>query len=160
MRKFLVLFVIIIAGYVSPALAIPKDVVDRAQAAFSEQLSLDYCIAKAPLQWMARDAVFQYRLNDIDVKLRVEGRRAIAAHLCALSELAPTTVVENVRYYATLHEEIVYVQYEVVPVEDAVRRINTIAIIEMNGDQISNFTLLNRSAASFQIMQAATGDKN
>ena len=159
MKKLLVIIAAIAATHLSPAFAIEMDVIERAQAAFAAQLALK-CVPSAQADWVAEDAVYQYALSGIDVSLRIEGRAAVAAHLCALSAADPNANVDNVHYSPTLDPEVVFVQYEQVPVDAAATRTNTLAIIEMRGNQITNFTQLNRSPESLQIVQAATRGKN
>lgn len=160
MKKLIALFAIIIAGHASSALAVPKDAIDRAQAAFAEQLSLE-CSPTERLYWVAEDAVYQYVLSGINVRLRVEGRDAVAEHLCALSGVvSDAKLVENIRYFPTLDPKVVFVQYELVPADGIGERSNSLAIIEMRQHQIAKFTQLNRSAESLKVLQAATGGMN
>jgi len=155
MKKLFALSTLIIAGHVTPALAVTQDVIDRAQSAFAEQLSLE-CASNPSWEWVAEDAVYQYVLSDINVRLNVEGRDAIARHLCALSGVNPANhSVESIRYFPTLDPEVVFVQYELVPVDGTGKRKNQLAIIEMRHNQIARFTQLNRSAESLEVLQAA-----
>ncbi|MGD2140580.1 MAG: hypothetical protein PVH25_09305 [Burkholderiales bacterium] len=160
MKKLFALFVLITAGYVAPALAVPNDVIDRAQTAFTEQLSLD-CTSNAPRDWVAKDAVYQYVLSDIYLRLSVEGRDAVAEHLCALSDgKSGGNVIQDIHYYPTLDPEVVFVQYEMVPVDGFGKRANQLAIIRMRNNQIARFTQLNRSPESLKVLTAGMKREN
>ncbi len=157
MRKLLVACAALAVLQLSPALAAERDVIERARLAFSEQLQL-VCSDNAGYGWIAENAVYQYPLNGINVKLRVEGRDAVAAHLRALAEVAPDIRVENIHYYPTLKGNVVFVQYDRVSGGGTGERRPVVAIIEMDGDQIANFTQLNGTRESLQAMQAGSGD--
>lgn len=156
MRKLMIVFAAIAAMQISTVFAIEKDVIDRAKLAFSEQLEMTGS-AISDFDWIAEDAVYQYPLNDINVKIRVEGRDAIARHLRALSAIKSNLDAESIRYYPTLDPNVVFVQYYLVPADGNGERHNTIAIIEMRDKQIANFTQLNRSTESLQVLNQATG---
>ena len=79
MRKLLVVLTALAALQLSPAFAVERDVIERATLAFSEQLELTSS-TNGDLEWIAEDAVYQYPLNDINVKLRVE---TPSPHICA-----------------------------------------------------------------------------
>ncbi len=153
MRKPLIALAILVAIQSAPVFAAERDVMDRARLAFSEQLQLA-CSESGEFDWVAENAVYQFPLNDINVKLRVEGRDAVAKHLRAVSEIALGTDVENVRYYPTLDRNIVFVQYERVSRGENGERRPIVAIIEMRGDQIVEFTQLNGTRESLQAVQA------
>jgi hypothetical protein len=87
MKKLLIAVAALAALQASPALPAQRDVIERAKLAFSDQLQL-ICSANGEYQWIAENAVYQYPLNDINVKLRVEGRDAVAKHLRRVSEIA------------------------------------------------------------------------
>ena len=156
MRKLMIVFAAVAAMQLSPAFAIERDVIDRAKLAFSAQLEMTSS-AIGGFDWIAEDAVYQYPLNDINVKLRVEGRDAIARHLRALSAIKSNVDAESIHYYPTLDPNVVFVQYYLVPADGNGERRNTIAIIEMRDNQIANFTQLNRSTDSLQVLNQATG---
>jgi hypothetical protein len=153
MRKLIVVIAAIAATQLPPALAVEKDAIERAQVAFAEQIELN-CASSTQIEWVAEDAVYQYVLSDINVRLRVEGRDAVAAHLCALSAVAPIAGAENIRYFPTLTREEVFVQYDLVPVDGIGKRRNLLAIIEMRDNQIANFTQLSRSPESLRVLKA------
>lgn len=159
MRKLLVIIAAIAATHLSPAFAIEMDVIERAQAAFAAQLTLK-CVPGAQADWVAEDAVYQYALSGIDVSLRIEGRAAVAAHLCALSAADPNANVENVHYSPTLDPEVVFVQYERLPVDGVGERSGQLAIIQMRANQIARFTQLSRSPESLEALKATTGRIN
>ena len=156
MRKLLVVFVTLAAMQLSPALAIERDVIERAKLAFSEQLELKSS-ASGDFEWIAEDAVYQYPLNDINVKLRVEGRDAITTHLCALRDVAPNMQAEEISYYPTLDENVVFVRYDLVAADGSGQRRSSVAIITMRDEQIVGFTQLNGSRAALQVLNKATG---
>ena len=159
MKKLLVVIAAIAATQLSPALAIERDVIERAQAAFGAQLALD-CAANAQIDWVAEDAVYQYALSGVDVSVRMEGRAVVAAHLCALSAAAPDAIAENIHYSPTLHPEIVYVQYDLVPADGSGKRSKPLAIIQMRDNQIARFTQLSKSPESLEVLKATTGRIN
>ena len=156
MRKLLVVITVIAAAYLSPALAVERDVIDRARVAFSEQLELTSATG-GELEWIAEDAVYQYPLNNINVKLRVEGRDAVAAHLRALFDVAPKAAVENIEYFPTLDRDVVFVRYDLASSESSGERSSTVAIITMRDNQIAEFTQLNQSAHSLEVLNKTTG---
>ena len=156
MRKLMIVFAAVAAMQLSTAFAIERDVIDRAKLAFSEQLEMTSSTI-GDFDWIAEDAVYQYPLGDINVKLRVEGRDAIARHLRALSAIKSNVDAESIRYYPTLDPNVVFVQYFFVPADGNGERRNTIVIIEMRDDKIANFTQLNRSADSLQVLNKTTG---
>ncbi|UCH48823.1 MAG: nuclear transport factor 2 family protein [Betaproteobacteria bacterium] len=156
MRKLLVAIAAIMAMQISPAFAVERDVIERAKLAFSEQLGLTSSTI-GEFAWIAEDAVYQYPLNDINVKLRVEGRDAIAVHLRALFDVAPNTEVANVSYYPTLDRDVVFVRYDLVAVDGSDERRSTVAIITMRGDQIVEFTQLNQSAQNLEVLNKSSG---
>ena len=156
MRKLLIAFAAVAAMQLSPAFAIERDVIDRAKLAFCEQLEMTSSTV-GDLDWIAEDAVYQYPLDDINVKLRVEGRDAVTRHLRALSAINSKVDAESIRYYPTLDPNVVFVQYYLLPADGNGARRNTIAIIEMRDDQIIKFTQLNRSTESLQVLNQATG---
>lgn len=153
MRKLIVVIAAIAATQLSPAVAVEKDVIERVRVAFAEQIELN-CASSTQIEWVAEDAVYQYVLSDINVRLRVEGRDAVAAHFCALSAVAPTAAAENIGYFPTLNREAAFVQYEFVPVDGIGKRRNLFAIIEMRDDQIAGFTQLRRSPESLKVLKA------
>lgn len=155
MRKTLVSFAALAAIQLSPVYAVERDVIDRAKLAFSEQLQLT-CSESGEYEWIAENAVYQYPLDDINVKLRVEGRDAIAKHLRAVSEIAPGPGVENIGYYRTLDSNVVFVQYDRMSHGESGERRPVVAIIEMRGDQIVNFTQLNSTRESLEAVQAVS----
>jgi len=155
MKKTLVAFAALAAIQLSPVFAAERDVIERARLAFSEQLQ-SACSASGEYEWLAENAVYQYPLQDINVKLRVEGRDAVAKHLRAVSEIAPGTGVENVRYFPTLDQNVVFVQYDRVSHGERGERRPVVAIIEMRGDQIVNLTQLNGTRESLQALQAVS----
>ena len=159
MKKLLVMFAAIAATQLSPAFAIERNVIDRAQAAFDAQLALE-CVSNTQIDWVAEDAVYQYALSGVDVSLRVEGRAAVAAHLCALSVVAPDAIAENVHYSPTLDPEVVYVQYDLVTVDGAGKHRKPLAIIQMREDQIVKFRQLSKSPESLKVLEATTGRIN
>ena len=156
MKKLMIVLAAVAAMQSSPAFAIERDVIDRAKLAFSEQLAMT-TLTVGDFDWIAEDAVYQYPLNDINVKVRVEGRDAIARHLRALSAIRSMSDAESIQYYPTLDPNVVFVQYYLVPDEGNGERRNNIAIIEMRNDQIVAFTQLNRSADSLQVLNNTTG---
>jgi hypothetical protein len=160
MRKLLIIVAAFVVTQSSPAFAIVKDSIERAQAAFDAQLTFN-CVQGKQIDWVTEDAVYQYALSDIDVSLRVEGRDAVAAHLCALSSAAPDSIAENIHYYPTLNPEMVYVQYDVVPIDGIGEHSREVAaVIQMRADQIVRFTQLSRSAESLEVLEAAIGRVN
>lgn len=140
----------------SAAFAVERDVMERAKLAFSEQLQVTSAMS-CDFEWIAADAVYQYPLGDINVKLRVEGRDAVAAHLRAASEIALDSKVENISYFPTLDSNIVFVQYDLVFVDVSGERRRMVAIIEMRDDQIARFTQLNGAPEALQVLNKATG---
>ena len=156
MKKLMIVFAAVAAMQLSTAFAIERDVIDRAKLAFSEQLEMTSSTI-GDFDWIAEDAVYQYPLDGINVKLRVEGRDAIARHLRALSAIKSNVDAESIRYYPTLDPNVVFVQYFLVPADGIGERRNTIAIIEMRDDKIANFTQLNRSADSLKVLKKTTG---
>ncbi len=159
MKKLLVMFATIAATQLSPAFAIERNVIERAQAAFDAQLALD-CVPDTQIDWVAEDAVYQYALSGIDVRLRMEGRAVVAEHLCALSAIAEDEIAENFRYFPTLHPEIVYVQYDLVPADGIGKRTSPLVVIQMRADQIARFTHLSKSPESLRVLEATTGRIN
>ena len=156
MRKLLFVIAALATMQLSPALAVERDLIERARVAFSEQLELTSSTI-GDLEWIAEDAVYQYPLNDINVKLRVEGRDAIASHLRALFQVAPHTKVENVTYYPTLDRDVVFVRYDLVAVDGSGELRSTVAIITMRGAQIVEFMQLNQSAQSLEVLNMSSG---
>jgi hypothetical protein len=128
--------------------------IERAQAAFAAQLALD-CAPGMQMHWVAEEAVYQYALSRVDVRLQVEGRASVAEHLCALSAVAPDAIVQNIHYFPTLKPDLVYVQYDLIPTDGTRERSRPLAIIEMQGDQIVRFTQLSRSPESMTVVNAA-----
>jgi ketosteroid isomerase-like protein len=159
MRKLLIAFVALAAIQLSPAFSAERDVVDRAKLAFSDQLQL-ICSDTGEYDWIAENAIYQYPLHDINVKLRVEGRDAISRHLRALSEVTPNATVENVTYYSTLDSDIVLVQYDLVSGEGRNERRRVAGIIEMHGDQIAGFMQLNGTRENLKVMQTVPATVN
>ena len=159
MKKLLVIIATIAATQLSPAFAIERDVIERAQAAFDAQLALD-CVPNAQNDWVAEDAVYQYALSGIDVSLRMQGRAVIAEHLCALSVFSRGAIAENIHYFPTLHPEIVYVQYDLIPANGSGKRSKPLAIIQMRDTQIARFTQLSKSPESLEVLKATTGNIN
>jgi hypothetical protein len=159
MRALLFVIATIAALNTSPASAVQKDVIERASLAFTEQLELS-CTPGAEPEWIAEDAVYKYALSSLYVWLRVEGREAVAAHLCGLSAVAPAAEVENIQYIPTPDREVVFVHYDLVPTDGSGERKSPLAMIEMRGNQIVNFTQLSRSPQSLNVLQAATGGMN
>jgi len=159
MRKLLVVFAALAAIHLSPAFSAERDVIDRAKLAFSDQLQL-ICSDTGEYDWIAENAVYQYPLHDIHLKLRVEGRDAISRHLRALSEVAPKTAVEDVTYYPTLDSDIVFVQYDLVSGEGRNERRRVAGIIEMHGDQIASFIQLNSTRENLKVMQTVPARVN
>lgn len=159
MRKLLVLFATIAAMQLPPAFAIETNVIERAQAAFDAQLALD-CVPNAQTDWVAKDAVYQYALSGIHVSLRLEGRVVVAEHLCALSAVAQDSIAENFRYFPTLHPELVYVQYDLVPADGIGKRTSPLVVIQMLDDQIARFTQLSKSPESLKVLEATAGRSN
>ena len=159
MKKLLVLFATIAAMQFSPAFAIERNVIERAQAALDAQLALD-CVPNTQLDWVAEDAVYQYALSGVDVSLRVEGRAVVTEHLCALSAIAQGDIAENFRYFPTLHPELVYVQYDLVPADGIGERTSPLVVIQMRADQIARFTQLSKSPESLRVLEATTGGIN
>ncbi len=155
MRKLLIVFATLAVMQIYPASAVERDVIERARLAFSEQLELASSTS-VDFEWIAEDAVYQYPLNDINVKLRVEGRDAIAAHLRALIDVAPHAEVGNIQYFPTLDRDMVFVRYDLIPAGGGELR-STVAIITMRGDQIAALTQLNRSAQNLEVLNKATG---
>jgi ketosteroid isomerase-like protein len=156
MRKLLVVLTALAAMQLSPAFAVERDVIERATLAFSEQLELTSS-TNGDLEWIAEDAVYQYPLNDINVKLRVEGRDAVGAHLRALFDVAPKTEVENIQYFPTLDRNVVFVRYDLMSSDGSGKRLSTVAIITMRGDQIVEFTQLNQSAQNLEVLNKSSG---
>ncbi len=156
MRKLLVVFTVFTGMLASPAIAVERDVIERAKIAFSEQLQLTSSSSSA-FQWIAEDAVYQYPLSSINVKLRVEGRDAISAHLRALVDFAPHTKVANIQYFPTLDRDVVFVRYDILSADDGGKVRSTMAIITMRDDQIAEFTQLNQSAQTLEVLNRTTG---
>ncbi len=159
MKSLLFVVVTIVAAHLSPALAMEKDIVERAKVVFTEQLELR-CTPSTQTDWIAEDAVYQYALSHIDVRLHLEGRKAIADHLCALSQSSPIAKAENIRYFPTLNRDIVYVQFDLVPVDGVGKRGSPLAIIEMRDNQIASFMQLSRSPGSLKVLEATMGGIN
>jgi len=159
MRKLLIAFAALAAVQLSPAFSAERDVVDRAKIAFSDQLQL-IASDTGEYDWITENAVYQYPLHDINVKLRVEGRDAISRHLRALSEIAPNTTVEDVSYYPTLDSDTVFVQYDLVSGEERNERRRVAGIIEMHGDKIAAFMQLNGTRENLKVMQAGPATVN
>lgn len=155
MRKLFIAMVAIMAMQ-SGALAVERDVIERAKLAFSEQLRLTSSTS-GDLEWIAEDAVYQYPLNDINVKLRVEGRDAITAHLRALSELAPQSEVASIQYYPTLDRNVVFVRYDLMTASGNREVRSTMVIITMRDDQIAELTQLNSGPESLKALKESTG---
>lgn len=158
MRSRFLIAATIAAMQVSPTSAVERDATERARLAFHEQINLACPPAEGP-RWLTSDAVYRYHLDSSRVLL-VEGRTAIAAHLCALQKLAPVARVPNIHVFPTLEAEKVFVQYEMLPSDTTARRVTMLAIIEMNRDQIATFTLLNRSPESLLALQQSAGSEN
>lgn len=156
MRKFLVVITAMVAMQLSPAFAVERDVIGRAKLAFSEQLQLTSSTS-GDLEWIAEDAVYQYPLGNINVKLRVEGRDAITAHLRALVDFAPHTQVANVEYFPTLDHDVVFVRYDLVSADGSGQLRSTVAIITMRDNQIAAFTQLNQSAQTLEVLNKQSG---
>ena len=127
---------------------------ERAQAAFGAQLALD-CSSNTQMSWVAEDAVYQYSLSNINVKLSVEGYADVTTHLCALAAFAPVASAENIRYFPTLDPEIVYVQYDLVATDGSGNLSRQLAIVELQGTQIARFTQLSRSPESLKVLRAS-----
>jgi hypothetical protein len=159
MKTLLFVITTVVALNTSPASAIQRDTIERAKDAFTEQLDQN-CASSATPEWIAEDAVYEYALSNINVRLRLEGRTAITEHLCAISESAPASSVRNIRYFPTLHDNIVYVQYDLVSDDGIKQSVSPMAIIEMHGDQIVKFTQLSRSAQSLKALQTNSEGKN
>ena len=159
MKMLLVIIATIAATQLSPAFATERDVIERAQAAFDAQLALD-CVPNSQIDWVAEDAVYQYALSGIDMSLRMEGRAVIAEPLCALSAVAPAAVAENMHYFPTLHPDMVYVQYDLVPIDGIGKRTSPLAIIQMRDNQIARFTQLSKSPESLDVLKATAGRIN
>jgi hypothetical protein len=159
MKKLFVMIATVAATQMSPAFAMERDVIARAQAAFDAQLALR-CAADTRIDWLAEDAVYQYALTGIDVSLRMQGRGVVAEHLCAIAAVAPDAKVENVHYFPTLHPDIVYVQYDLVPADADAERSKPLAVIQMRDEKIASFTQLSKSPQSLQVLKAATGHFN
>ena len=155
MKNLIIAFTALSAFQMSSVMAAERDVIDRARVAFDDQLQLS-CSVGGEYDWIADNAVYQYPLHDINVKLRVEGRDAVAEHLRALAEIEPSVAIENISFYPTLKPDVVFVRYEVVKTDSAEKRRPVVAIIEMRGNQIAGFTQLNSTDANLQVMQAAT----
>jgi hypothetical protein len=155
MKHLLVVIGTIVATLSSPAYAVAADAVKGAQVAFAKQLGFN-CVSGEGTDWIAEDAIYQYALNRVDIRLHVEGRKAIADYLCALSESAQTTKVANVHFYPTLNPEKVFVQYELVPVDGIGERRGAMAIIEMRDHRIAGLTQLSRSPGSLKVLEATT----
>ena len=156
MRKLLVAIAAIMAVQISPSFAVERDVIERAKVAFSEQLELTSSTS-GDFEWIAEDAVYQYPLNNINVKLRVEGRDAIGAHLRALFDVAPDAEVEKVGYYPTLDPNVVFVRYDILSADGRGERRSTAAIITMRGDQIVEFMQLNQTAQTLEVLNMTSG---
>jgi hypothetical protein len=156
MKKLLVMIAAIIATQLSPAFATERDAIERAQAAFDAQLALE-CVSDAQIDWVTEDAVYQYALSGIDVSLRMEGRSVVAAHLCALSAVATDASAENIHYFPTLDPEVVYVQYDLVPVDGAGKSTKPLLVIQMRDDKIARFTQLSKSPESLEVLKATKG---
>ena len=155
MRKLFIALVAFIAMQ-SGVLAAERDVIERAKLAFSEQLQLTSSSSSA-FEWIAEDAVYQYPLGNINVKLRVEGRDAISAHLRALVDVAPNTDVVNIEYFPTLNRDVVFVRYDLLSAEDGSKLLSTMVIITMRDDQIVELTQLNRSAQTLEVLNKSSG---
>jgi len=129
-------------------------VIERAQIAFAAQLALD-CASGTQAEWVADDAVYQYALTGIEVKLQVEGRANVAEHLCAMSAVAPEAIAQDIHYFPTLKPDLVYVQYDLVSTDGTGRDSRPLAIIQMQDDQIISFTQLSRSPESLRVVNAS-----
>jgi hypothetical protein len=129
-------------------------VIERAEIAFAAQLALD-CASGTQAEWVADDAVYQYALSGIEVKLQVEGRANVAEHLCAMSAVAPEAVAQNIHYFPTLKPDLVYVQYDLVSTDSKGKDSRPLAIIQMQDDQIISFTQLSRSPESLRVVNAS-----
>jgi hypothetical protein len=159
MRAILFAIASIAIAQIPQAFAVERDSIERTQAAFDAQLTLA-CDQSSQAEWVAEDAVYQYALTGIDTSLRVEGRAAIKAHLCALSAVGSDVIAENIHYYPTLDPEMVYVQYDVVPIDGIGENSREVAaVIQMRADQIVRFTQLSRSAESLDVLEAAIARK-
>jgi hypothetical protein len=66
--------------------------------------------------------------------------------------------VENIHYYPTLDRNIVFVRYDRVSHGSSGERRPVVAIIEMRGEEIVNFTQLNGTRESLLAVQAVAGD--
>lgn len=149
-----------VAMQVSQTFAVERNVTERARLAFHEQMSFA-CRPTDRSDWIASGAVYRYNLDDTGARvLSLEGRAAALAHLCALRRVEPEASYTNVRVLETLEKETVFIQYEVLPFDVTARRATKLAIIQMNGDQIASFTLLNRSTESLVVLQRAFGAGN
>lgn len=155
MRNLFIAMVAFIAMQ-SGAFAAERDVIERAKLAFSEQLRLTSSSSSA-FEWIAEDAVYQYPLSNINVKLRVEGRDAISEHLRALVDVSPNTDVANIEYFPTLNRDVVFVRYDLLSAEDGSNLRSTMVIITMRDDQIVEFTQLNQSAQTLEVLNKSTG---
>jgi hypothetical protein len=131
-----------------------KTIIERAQNAFARQLNID-CQADEQMNWVAEDAVYEYALSRIDVRLQLQGRSSVTEHLCALSETTAQNIVRNVHYFPTLKPDLVYVQYELVATDGSGNNTRPLAIIQMRDDQIVHFTQLSRSTESMEIVNAS-----
>lgn len=131
-----------------------ETVIERAQTAFAAQLALD-CAAGTQAEWVADDAVYQYALSGIEVKLQVEGRANVAEHLCAMSAVAPEAIAQDIHYFPTLKPDLVYVQYDLIPTDGTGKHSRPLAIIQMQDDQIIRFTQLSRSPESLTVVNAS-----
>lgn len=158
MRKLLIAVVAFVAMQ-SGAFAAERDVIERAKLAFSEQLRLTSSSSSA-FEWIAEDAVYQYPLGDINVKLRVEGRDAISEHLRALVDFAPNTDVANIEYFPTLDRDVVFVRYDLLSAGDGGKLGSRMVIVTMRGDQIAGLIQLNGSQESLQVLRAAVQGGN
>lgn len=148
----------IAAMHLSPSFAGESDVISRARAAFHEQLGLA-CPSANERHWIASDAIYKYRLTETSVLL-LEGRAAAAAHLCALRKVAPEAAATNIHVFPTLEKEKVFVQYNLVPTEEMAQSVTMLAMVEMKGNQIAQFTLFNRSPESLAALRLSDSAGN
>jgi hypothetical protein len=166
MRKLLVTAAVLAVTQLSPLWAADRatdNLIERAEKAFASQLAQTHTTGRgedADALWIAKDAVYQYALNGIGASLRLEGRAVITAHLSALADAAPSAAIESIRFFPTIEPDLVFVQYALVPVDGVGKRSNSLAIIQMRGDQIAKFTQLNRTPETLQALKALSGPVN
>lgn len=155
MRKLLVAAISV--TYLSSAFAADpaaEPVAARAKNAFVAQLAMQ----DAHGTWIAEDAIYQYTLTEYGlrghgVNLTVEGRQAVLAHLRALADGAPRANISNVYVFPTLEPDVVFVQYELRPV-DGGKASMPLAIIQMRGNEIVKYTQLSRTPEILQALKA------